>query len=342
MNPYVEIEEYLEKSAGVLKVTTFPLRDAGSVEEICTRVYTREDLEQQEEYKNYLQGGTPVLEQSGQAQTFADPFFPKERVLLFGGGHIALPLCKIAAMAGFSVTVVDDRPEFANELRFPEADEVLCDSFSSAVKKLRIAPQDFLVIITRGHKHDKECLREIFKLPETIYTGMIGSRRRIATVYEELESEGYETGRMARICSPIGLDIGSATTEEIAISIVAELIKRKRKDSPGRFFVNRSDVDSWMVSSIAEETEDFSLVTILETQGSVPRKAGARMKVFETGMIEGSIGGGCSESAIMHEARKLIGTGQWMIRTIDLTPDEAEEEGMVCGGTMKVLIEDMT
>lgn len=338
MNLYQEIMKQTKEDHSVLVVTTLTDSTHGTQKE-----WKREMILDQESmasqnplFQKVWTRGQPVLE----GKVFAEPYYPKERLILFGGGHIAIPLCKMASLAGFRVTIVDDRPEFASPARFLEAEQVLCDSFSHSFETLGITRQDYLVIITRGHKHDGECLRQILSRPETIYTGMIGSKRRIATVYQELEDAGYPRERMDRICAPIGLSIGSATPEEISVSILAELIKRKRLDPPKDFAVNRSDLDSEFLESLTH-IQPSALVTIMETQGSVPRKAGAKMRVYETGSIQGSIGGGCSESAIMHQAIEIIGTGTWKMVTIDLTPDMAEEEGMVCGGTMKVLIEDM-
>ena len=97
------------------------------------------------------------------ANCFIDPLTPRERLIILGGGHIAQPLCEFAARCDFSVTVVDDRMDFANEGRFPLAREVICDSFENAINKLHITPYDFVVVITRGHRHDANCLRALFQ-----------------------------------------------------------------------------------------------------------------------------------------------------------------------------------
>jgi len=274
--------------------------------------------------------------------TLAEPFFPKERLIVLGGGHIALPLVEIASKVGFQVTVVDDRPSFANNSRFPSAERVLCESFTTCFDQIKITRNDYIVIITRGHRHDADCLKQILNLPETIYVGMIGSKRRVEIVKQELSEEGLDVARLERVCSPIGLSIGSTTPEEISISIIAQLIKRKRMDRAEQFLVNRSDMDSYMLTKLASlKNERCCLVTIISTKGSVPRGVGAKMLVYETGQIVGSIGGGCSESAIMRTALEIIGSKTWIIEDIDMTAEEAEEEGMVCGGIMTVLIEDM-
>lgn len=271
---------------------------------------------------------------------FLEPYFPKERMIILGGGHIALPLTEFATRVGFMVTVIDDRPSFANSYRFPTASEVRCESFQSCLQSLHITSQDYVVIITRGHRHDLDSLKQLMELEEPAYVGMIGSKRRVAVVREQLISEGYSKDRLDRVCSPIGLSIGAVTPEEISVSIMAQIIKRKRLDGSMQNS-RRSDFNYELLEILTkEENQPFSIVTILSSVGSVPRNAGAKMIVYKTGQITGSIGGGCSEDSVIHEARKIIGTKMYKVITIDMTGEEAEEEGMVCGGTMTVLIED--
>ena len=152
-------------------------------------------------------------------------FCPPERLILLGGGHIAQPLCTFAAALGFSVVIVDDRPSFANRPRFPEASDVLCDTFPNATRQLKIHDSDYVAVITRGHRWDAECLRAI--VPETMpkYLGMIGSKRRTTALLQLLEEEGLPREKLSQIHTPIGLDIGALTIQEIAVSIVAELIQ---------------------------------------------------------------------------------------------------------------------
>ena len=116
-------------------------------------------------------------------------FRPEERLILLGGGHIAQPLCRYAADLGFAVTVVDDRPSFADRTRFPEAQAVLCDAFPSALQHLGIGGGDYVAVITRGHRHDADCLRAILAGTMPRYLGMIGSRRRGAGLVQLLQEE---------------------------------------------------------------------------------------------------------------------------------------------------------
>ncbi len=276
--------------------------------------------------------------------TVREPMLPRERLIVLGGGHIALPVCEFAAKCGFSVTVADDRPDFANRSRFPLAEEVLCDSFENAIRRLKITPYDYVVIITRGHVHDADCLRVILPGEQPAYLGLIGSRRRVRGLMEMLSEEGYSREKMDRICTPIGLSIGAVTPEEIAVSILAEVIAYKRlpeHGGPDRY-CNDSDVEPEILCYLAENREPKAVVTVIETKGSTPRGAGAKMAVSPLGKVTGSIGGGCSEAAVIKDAVRLIGTGRYKLMDIDLTGDVAASEGMVCGGTMKVLVEDYT
>ncbi len=345
MNPFITIQEMLKSEQAVLMVTRLPAGQSGALTKMTREIYAKSQLqgENYEQFLSVLQEGKPrvIWEDEKNEYLWMEPFFQKERLIVFGGGHIAIPLVKMAAMTGFRVTVVDDRPSFANTARFLEAEEVICDDFVNAIKRLDINQNDFLVVITRGHRHDEICLREILKLQETIYTGMIGSKRRVAAVFNVLKEEGFDADRLGRICSPIGLSIGSVTPEEISISILAQVIQRKRKDAAGTFLINRSDMETELIAKAAAVREPAALVSIMETHGSAPRNAGAKMIVYENGRLEGSVGGGCSEAQVMHTARQMIKTGRYQLLEADLSLN-AEEEGMVCGGTMKLFIEDFS
>ncbi len=276
-------------------------------------------------------------------QTYIRSFRPKERLILLGGGHIAQPLCSIAAMVGFSVTVVDDRPDFANKIRFPEADQVVCDSFSSAIKQLKIGNSDYVAVITRGHRYDEECLSAILEQRYPNYLGLLGSRRRTTALLKKMEEDGFRKEELSRIHTPIGLSIGAMTIQEIAVSIVAELIQcRREKNTKGKSnYLAEEIFDLSQVEHIANYQGDQVLMLVYETVGSSPVKSGAFMTIDEDFSFHGTIGGGCAEYAAAREAFKLLGTGQTKTITVDLTNDMAGEEGMVCGGTMKVFMADI-
>ena len=148
-------------------------------------------------------------------------------VIILGGGHISLPLTRMAGLLGYRCTVVDDRPSFASRERFPAAYRVVCENFDTALKGLDIGPGTCVVIVTRGHKHDRYCLREALKRPAA-YIGMIGSRRKVKALMDQMAEEGFDPERLKSVFSPIGLDIGAETPEEIALSIMAEIVAVRR------------------------------------------------------------------------------------------------------------------
>jgi xanthine dehydrogenase accessory factor len=154
----------------------------------------------------------------------ADPGQSAAILYIFGAGHVARPTAHLAAMVGFDVVVIDDRSEFADAGRFPDAAGVhAISTFDAAFKGLAVKDDTFVIIVTRGHLHDKVVLAQALKTPAA-YIGMIGSRRKRDTIYDSLLMEGYTAADIARVHCPIGLTIGADTPEEIAVSIVAELI----------------------------------------------------------------------------------------------------------------------
>ena len=164
----------------------------------------------------------------GVMDIYIEPLVPTPRVFIFGGGHISLFVARMSAMVGFQVVVVDDRPQFANKERFPEAEEVIAEEFPLALPKLKVNKSSYLVIVTRGHSYDQEVL-EWAVSTEARYIGMIGSRKKIQTVYQGMEEKGIPAAKIKRVHAPIGLKIGALTPEEIAVAIVAEMIAEKRK-----------------------------------------------------------------------------------------------------------------
>jgi xanthine dehydrogenase accessory factor len=166
----------------------------------------------------------PVLTATGDRRFFIEPVMTAGTVYLFGAGHVSLQTAILAKRVGFDIVVLDDRVEFANSSRFSDADEVrVLSSFEKAFEGLEIHPDSYLVILTRGHLHDKTVLQQALKTPAG-YIGMIGSRKKRDAIYRALEKEGFSAGDFKKVHCPIGLSIGAQTPEEIAVSIVAEII----------------------------------------------------------------------------------------------------------------------
>lgn len=338
LNIYKELLEVVLEGKEACLSTKFNNKQ-GSMVETKKSIIVKDTMKEEE--KKAFELGVPYVYAENDTTTVVEPFFPEERLIVLGGGHVALPVVEFGAKIGFSVIVVDDRLSFANTERFPLAKEVICDSFEHALDDLKLKENDYVVIITRGHRHDTTCLKKICSGIEPDYVGMIGSKRRTAIVKETLIEEGSDKERLDRVHTPIGLSIGAITPEEIAISIMAELISHKRLGRAEKKTRNRSDVDYEVMEVLANEVNvPKAILTIIQSKGSVPRGAGAKMIVYEDGRILGSIGGGCSEAAVLTTARRLIGSKTYQVVDVDLTGDAAEEEGMVCGGIMTVLIED--
>ena len=163
----------------------------------------------------------------GELEVFIEPILTAPVLYIFGGGHISLPLAKMAGMAGFNIAVIDDRPEFANAERFPEADTTLAGDFSQSFGKVNIDKSSYIVIVTRGHQNDELVLEWAVGTPAK-YIGMIGSKTKVKAVYDHLLARGISPQQLDKVHSPIGLEIEAQTPEEIAVSILAEIIKVRR------------------------------------------------------------------------------------------------------------------
>lgn len=179
-------------------------------------------------------GSSDQLLALGLGRIYLQPVGPREVLYIFGAGHCGQRLAEIAHLVGFLVIVIDDRADFASPERFPMAERlVVPESFENAFADLAVDEESYLVIMTRGHLHDKTLLAQALRTPAS-YIGMIGSKKKIAQIFNELEQQGTPTGALARVHAPIGLDIGSETPEEIAVSIVAELIQERAKKRAAR------------------------------------------------------------------------------------------------------------
>jgi xanthine dehydrogenase accessory factor len=163
----------------------------------------------------------------GNIDVFVEPILSQPTLHIFGAGHISFAISKIAKIVGFRVVVIDDRAKFANATRFPEADEIFAGDFSEAFSKLNVGTSSYIVIVTRGHQFDAQVL-ELAVKTEPNYVGMIGSRKKNEAVFSSLLSKGIAKELLEGVHAPIGLDIGAKTPEEIAVSIMAEIIKVRR------------------------------------------------------------------------------------------------------------------
>ncbi len=163
----------------------------------------------------------------GKVLVYIEPVIPAPDLIILGAGHVSRALARTAAFAGFRVTVTDDRIEYIDKDNFPDTDKVIVSEFSEVFSHIQASQNSYIVVATRGHNHDLDALRAALNT-EARYIGLLGSRRKRALLFRTLHEEGFPKTSTSRIVTPVGLDIGSITPEEIAVSIVAQLISERR------------------------------------------------------------------------------------------------------------------
>lgn len=260
----------------------------------------------------------------------------KKQIVICGAGHVAIPVIRISRMLGFHVTVLEDRPLFADNARRAGAERVLCESFEAGLDLVEGSDDTYFVIVTRGHRYDLICLKKIAEKKHA-YIGMIGSRRRTSIIKENLLADGADPETINSVHTPIGLNIGAETPEEIAVAIMAEIIeiKNRQKRSCGY------SEDLLKALTEREEEKNMVLATIISKKGSAPQGLGAKLLVGKDKRCVGTIGGGCMESGVIEEAFLMLTSPGPKLKLcqVDMTGTDAEEEGMVCGGVVEVLLE---
>lgn len=249
----------------------------------------------------------------------ANWFANKPRLFICGGGHVAKELADIASYLDFRIQVMDSRPDFANSDRFPYAEKVICAPFGELSSHLE--EDSFYAVVTPGHQDDYTCVKQILNSSYT-YLGMIGSHKKIATSYEKLLSEGISKAQIDSIHAPIGLPIGAITPGEIAISILAEMIKIKNQKSTAS-----------ISTDLLNTKEKGVLCIIINKTGSAPRGIGSMMLVTGQGQID-TLGGGAIENQVILDAQNITSP---CIKEYNLGPSDSAKLGMICGGTNTIL-----
>ena len=291
----------------------------------------------------------------------------RPRLIICGGGHVSAALVRMASLLAFDIWVIEDRPLFADNAKRAGADHVICGDYKKTLSELVPQPDDYYVCMTRGHRFDMECLTEIFRKPYA-YVGMMGSRKRAVIVKKDLEESGISQEIISGLHSPIGLAIGGQTPEEIALSVISEIVKCKNERTSctqvdnevldalieaakqraseaqnteaQKTTVQEADAKN---SAMRESNEKYMLCTIIKKNGSAPRGVGTQMLVSSDNRIVGTIGGGCAEAEVISHCRRLFREQEFKCATIDVSmnTDDAEKEGMVCGGSISVLLESV-
>ena len=264
------------------------------------------------------------------------------KMVICGGGHVALKTIALARLCDFHVTVLEDRPEYADKAREAGADEVLLGAFEERLQALPCDEDTFFVIVTRGHKHDIDCLRIALKKPSA-YLGMIGSKKKVALVKDALLKEGVSENEWDKVHAPIGIEIHAETPEEIAVAILAEVILVKNTN--GHNYGVSKEVSDALRHLQADPDRDAHavLASVIEKRGSAPRGAGAKMIVYEDGHVVGTVGGGKGEAIVIEEAKRVLRemTNRTVpnVITVQMTSEAVTDEGMICGGEIDVSLE---
>lgn len=279
---------------------------------------------------------TGVQEIAGK-QVYFDCVSSQKKLVICGAGHVSMPIIALGKMLGFRVTVLEDRPSFADNARRAGADEVICENFVDGLSHAEGGTDSYFVVVTRGHRYDEICLGEILK-KKYAYVGMMGSRARSAIVKRNLVELGFPKEQVEAVHTPIGLDISAESPEEIAVSIMGEIIAHK--NSRKRSFGYPDEFLDELLK-LEEEGTDAVLCTIVRRRGSAPREVGTKMIVRTDGQMIGTIGGGCMEAAVRTRALHMLRSGetQPQICNVNMTAADAEDEGMVCGGNIDVWLE---
>ena len=259
----------------------------------------------------------------GQDGEFTSTFTYPVHLVLFGGGHIAQSLAPLALRCGLAVTVIDDRVE--TESCFPPSVEFIHSSFEKLpVRKLSRIVNPYFCIFTHGHSYDSECLLYCLK-HKSSYIGMIGSKNKIKYCFEQMREKGISEKKLSKVNSPIGLAINAVTPQEIAVSIMAEIVSVYRKGK------NACIVSPSIIKTLASE-RNCVICRVLKASGSTPAREGQILIVYSPSLTCGTIGGGALEEEERKEATRCTGS---YVKTYDLSRNG--ELGMTCGGEVTVL-----
>ena len=281
---------------------------------------------------------TGFLTLDGQ-RVFAERFGAVPQLIVCGGGHVATALVKQAKLLGMPVLAIDDREEFAQQLRAAGADTVLCAPFTQALQDVPGGAETYFAVLTRSHAFDLDCLTQILQKPAA-YVGMMGSRGRAALVRRQLLETGLDNQRIDALCAPIGLAIGAQTAAEIALSILAQIVQVKNA---------RPQTEGYPIALLDAmvQAENAStpavLATIVARHGSTPRDVGAKMLILPDGSTTGSVGGGIMEYRTVQAAQAMLVQDAPALQCLQLSADGKNEDAAIaaCGGSMQILLQKL-
>ena len=297
----------------------------------CRLMYREEGFPQEtaDRIRRLSPRKTGILE-DGEERVFLEVIAGRRKLVICGAGHVSLSVIRLCSMLGFEITAIEDREEFAGKAREAGADHVICKPFGDALDGIQGDLSTAFVIMTREHIHDVECLRRILK-KNYAYAGMMGSRSRTEQIRQQMLEEGFDPRKTEQLHMPIGLQIGSRTPEEIAVSVAAELIRILNESDPGEGF------PEGMAEALAGRPRGV-LAMIVEKNGEAPRRPGTKMLVRDDGRFLGTVGGGYAEAGILRTAMDMIREGCRESRLVSISMKKGT---MHCGGEITVFLKPL-
>lgn len=279
---------------------------------------------------------TGFLELDG-TRVFVERFGAVPQIVVCGGGHVAVSVVRLAKLLGLPVLAMEDRAEYAQDLRDAGADTVLCLPFAQALEQVPGGAETYFVVVTRAHAFDVACLEQILQKPAA-YVGMMGSRGRAALVRRQLLEAGADAVRVEAVQAPIGLAIGAKTAEEIALSILAQIVEVKNARPQTEGFAPALLA---AMEQAAQNGQPAVLATIIARHGSTPREVGSKMLLLPDGTTVGSVGGGIMEYRTRQAAAEMLAGHTASVQTVTFSADGKNEDAAVaaCGGSMELLLE---
>ncbi len=259
-------------------------------------------------------------------------------LVVCGCGFVGQSVIRLAKFLGWQVSALDDRETFTGKAQEAGADKVICGEFGTSLAQISSDSSTCFVIVTREHQYDRACLEKILRMPSG-YVGMMGSHKRVAILRESLVNDGFDAQKVAQIRGPVGLPIGAQTPEEIAVSIIAQIIEERAASFRGTSF---PDTLSDALKDLCAGKQRAVMAVIISREGSTPRQTGTRMLVYPDGHTAGTIGGGLMEAEVIRQSvDALKDPDAFSPRTItvDLSGRPGAFADMVCGGITKVFLE---
>ncbi len=268
---------------------------------------------------------------------FVERFSAASQLVVCGGGHVATAVVRIAKLLGLPVLAIEDRAEYAQQLQQAGADTVLLQPYVQALEHVSGGAETYFVVVTRAHMFDVECLQSIFK-KTSAYVGMMGSRGRSALVRRQLADAGIDPVRIDMLHAPIGLAIGAQSAQEIALSIMSEIVQVRNQRTQTEGF-SAAILDAMQRADNSQQP--CVLATIVSRHGSTPRAVGAKMLVSPDGTVVGSIGGGIMEHQTILEAQTMMTSPATLQQMAEFSADGRNDDAALaaCGGSMQVLLQ---